>query len=51
MDCHRCREEKAGLVKMFYRNEDTHTIFVCENCIKYVEADETVKEIELSQIM
>ena len=51
MDCHRCLEEKAESVKMVYRNENIDTIFLCENCINFVGDDESIKEIELSQIM
>lgn len=48
MDCHRCGEgEEAELVKMSYENGDTHTMFMCEQCISYFEADGTVKEIAL----
>lgn len=47
MDCLRCLEEGAELVKIFYGNEDTHTIYLCERCIDYFGDGDSVKEIEL----
>lgn len=51
MDCYRCWEEKGELVKMYHQNGDQHSIFLCEDCISYFDADEAVKYIELRKPM
>lgn len=49
MECLRCLEEEADLVELFYGNSDTHTMYLCERCIRYFETDEAVKEIKLAK--
>lgn len=51
MDCHRCLEGEAKLVKLTYRNGDTQEMFLCESCMRYFEADDGVHEIALAQTM
>ena len=50
MDCLRCLEGEGVLTKLTYQNGDVQTMFLCDSCVSYFEADDTVLRIRLAQI-
>lgn len=49
MECHRCLDGEAGLAKLTYANGDVQKMFLCDGCVGYFEADESVQRVQLAQ--
>lgn len=49
MECHRCLDGEAVLSRLTYANGDDQKMYLCEDCVGYFEADESVQRVRLAQ--
>lgn len=49
MECHRCLNGEAVLARLTYAKGDDQKMYLCEDCVDYFEADESVQRVQLAQ--
>lgn len=49
MECHRCLDGEAVLARLTYANGDDQKMYLCDDCVSYFEADESVQRVRLAQ--